>query len=149
MDRIEILNKMINEIENSNLYCKLIGIKVDNETYIDFCSRVIGSVKYLETNSIGMPTEYRGTPILRDDDVHGISYILEVPEYETKDIIQYFNNKEKFLIKQIDEIERLNNSIERINSIYRSMQFSAPENQYIFINKLGEVLKELKGDDKE
>lgn len=46
-----------------------------------------------------------------------------------------------------EEIERLNNGIERINSIYRSMQFSAPENQYIFINQLEEVLKELKGSD--
>ena len=48
-----------------------------------------------------------------------------------------------------EEIERLNNGIERINSIYRSMQFSAPENQYIFINQLEEVLKELKGSEEE
>lgn len=47
------------------------------------------------------------------------------------------------------EIEILNNIIERINSIYKSMQFSAPENQYIFINQLGEVLEELKGSEEE
>ena len=47
-----------------------------------------------------------------------------------------------------DEIERLNNIINRIKSIYSSLCFSAPENNYIFIEQLGEVLQELKGSDK-
>ena len=47
------------------------------------------------------------------------------------------------------EIERLNNIINRIESIYSSLCFSAPENNYIFIEELGEVLQELKGSDKE
>ena len=46
------------------------------------------------------------------------------------------------------EIERLNNIINRIKSIYSSLCFSAPENDYIFIEQLGEVLQELKGSDK-
>ena len=44
------------------------------------------------------------------------------------------------------EIERLNNIINRIKSIYQSLCFSAPENDYIFIEQLGEVLQELKGE---
>ena len=47
------------------------------------------------------------------------------------------------------EIERLNNIINRIKSIYSSLCFSAPENDYIFIEQLGEVLQELKGSDNE
>ena len=46
------------------------------------------------------------------------------------------------------EIERLNNIINRIESIYQSLCFSAPENTYIFIEQLGDVLQELKGSDK-
>ena len=42
------------------------------------------------------------------------------------------------------EIERLDNAINRIESIYNSLCFSAPENRYIFINELGEFLQELK-----
>ena len=48
-----------------------------------------------------------------------------------------------------EEIERLNNIINRIKSIYSSLCFSAPENDYIFIEQLGEVLQEIKGVDKE
>ena len=63
------------------------------------------------------------------------------------------NNKNLELIEEInekdDEIERLNNIINRIKSIYSSLCFSAPENNYIFIEQLGEVLQELKGSDKE
>ena len=62
------------------------------------------------------------------------------------------NNKNLELIEEInekdDEIERLNNIINRIKSIYSSLCFSAPENNYIFIEQLGEVLQELKGSDK-
>ena len=46
------------------------------------------------------------------------------------------------------EIEKLNIIINRIKSIYSSLCFSAPENNYIFIEQLGEVLQELKGSDK-
>ena len=52
-------------------------------------------------------------------------------------------------LKLYKEIERLNNIINRIKSIYSSLCFSAPENDYIFIEQLGEVLQELKGSDKE
>lgn len=40
-------------------------------------------------------------------------------------------------------VERLNdleNKIDKIKDIYTSMQFSAPENMYIFIEKLGNIL---------
>ena len=53
----------------------------------------------------------------------------------------------------LEEIDRLNNIINEleeqkdiIKSIYQSLCFSAPENYYIFIKQLGEVLK---GSDKE
>lgn len=38
------------------------------------------------------------------------------------------------------EIERLKEKIVRIKDVYTSMQFSAPENMYIFIEQLGEIL---------
>ena len=44
-------------------------------------------------------------------------------------------------MKYQDEIERYKNSIEKIQSIYTSMQFSAPENMYVFIDQLGEILE--------
>ena len=46
----------------------------------------------------------------------------------------------------IDIYCELEDKIERIKNIYTSMQFSAPENMYIFIEKLGYVLG---GDDNE
>lgn len=56
---------------------------------------------------------------------------------------------EKIVDRKDKEIERLNIIINRIKSIYSSLCFSAPENNYIFIEQLGEVLQELKGSDKE
>lgn len=53
--------------------------------------------------------------------------------------------KEK--IKYEQEIKRLNNIIREIESIYQSLCFSSPENSYVFIEQLGEVLQELKGSD--
>ena len=55
---------------------------------------------------------------------------------------------EKYCKKLEKENERLNNIINRIESIYQSLCFSAPENDYIFIEQLGEVLQELKDSDK-
>lgn len=43
-------------------------------------------------------------------------------------------------------LEEQKDIINRIRSIYQSLCFSAPENYYIFIEQLGEVLK---GSDKE
>ena len=42
------------------------------------------------------------------------------------------------------EIERLNNIINRIESICSSLEFSAPENTYIFIEQLREIIEENK-----
>ena len=61
-----------------------------------------------------------------------------------------FNNELMELnIKYCEEIERLNDIINRIKSIYQILCFSAPENNYIFIEKLGEVLLKLKESDKD
>lgn len=57
----------------------------------------------------------------------------------------YVLNATKLYLEKDKEIERLNNIINRIDSIYRSLCFSAPENNYIFIEELGKVLQELKG----
>ena len=46
------------------------------------------------------------------------------------------------------EIERLKEEMKRIKDVYTSMQFSAPENMYIFIEQLGEILDKV-GSDKE
>lgn len=59
-----------------------------------------------------------------------------------------YDNGIKELVIIPDEIKRLNDIINRIEKIYQSLCFSAPENDYIFIEQLGEVLQELKGDDK-
>lgn len=66
--------------------------------------------------------------------------------------VDYDRNVEQLLAEKINadqEIERLNNIINEIESIYQSLCFSAPENNYVFIEKLGKVLQELKGSDKE
>ena len=44
----------------------------------------------------------------------------------------------------LDYITNLQEKIEMIKSIYESMQFSAPENLYIFVEQLGEILKDNK-----
>ena len=54
-----------------------------------------------------------------------------------------------FIENQQQKLDKYKNNIERIQSIYTSMQFSAPENMYVFIDQLGEILEELKGSDKE
>lgn len=67
-------------------------------------------------------------------------------EYRDND---YYNlHKIENITKLCEEIERLNIIINRIKSIYSSLCFSAPENNYIFIEQLGEILQELKGSDK-
>ena len=44
----------------------------------------------------------------------------------------------------LDYITNLQEKIEMIKSIYESMQFSAPKNLYIFVEQLGEILKDNK-----
>ena len=65
----------------------------------------------------------------------------------------YRDNDIRVLLKENENKEKVikaqDNIINRIKSIYQSLRFSAPENYYIFIEQLGEVLKELKGSDKE
>ncbi|MBO7712741.1 MAG: hypothetical protein J6S85_04465 [Methanobrevibacter sp.] len=46
----------------------------------------------------------------------------------------------EYLQSQDKEIERLNNIIKEVRSIYQSLCFSAPENDYIFIEQLGKIL---------
>jgi hypothetical protein len=59
-------------------------------------------------------------------------YIDEKPEPElpTYEELEYKYNKQK---------EVLN----RLKVVYTSMQFSAPENMYIFIEQMGDLLEEL------
>ena len=55
--------------------------------------------------------------------------------------------RQKEIIRQLDiKNLELTTIIRQIEDIYTSLQFSAPENMYIFINELGEILK---GSDKE
>ena len=67
--------------------------------------------------------------------------MISFDEYIKLDDEEKYNNTQHDLL----EIERLNNIINRIKSIYQSLCFSAPENDYVFIEQLGEVLQELKG----
>lgn len=53
-------------------------------------------------------------------------------------------NKEQLIVlcKLLIDINcELEDKIDIIKNIYRSMQFSAPENMYIFIEKLGNILE--------
>lgn len=50
---------------------------------------------------------------------------------------------EEFIEKEIELTEEQKDIISKIKSIYQSLCFSAPENYYIFIEQLGEVLKEV------
>ena len=61
------------------------------------------------------------------------------------DSIRYdFENlNEEIKIIEDEDIERLKESISRIKKVYTSMQFSAPENMYIFIDQLGLILDEV------
>jgi hypothetical protein len=74
---------------------------------------------------------------------------IERQKEDKEELQGYYDILNHQCIEQGLEIERLNNIINRIKSIYQSLRFSAPENDYIFIEQLGEVLKELKGSDKE
>lgn len=73
---------------------------------------------------------------------------IERLEKRNKEIYEGFMATTEELCEATKEIERLNSIINRIKSIYSSLCFSAPENNYIFIEKLGKVLQELKGSDK-
>ena len=56
--------------------------------------------------------------------------------------------RQKEIIRQLDSKNLdLITIINQIKDIYTSLQFSAPENMYIFINELGEILDN--GSDKE
>lgn len=72
--------------------------------------------------------------------------IGEMSSEEYAEFLQKTIIENKILKEQQQELERYKNIIERIQSIYTSMQFSAPENMYVFIDQLGEVLEELKGE---
>ena len=69
---------------------------------------------------------------------------------EDKETIQWmiygYNKCAKKYFETLEELDKYKNNIERIQNIYTSMQFSAPENMYVFIDQLGEVLEELKGE---
>ena len=48
---------------------------------------------------------------------------------------------EQIVFKMINIITNLQKELNLIKDIYTSMQFSAPENMYIFIEKLGNILE--------
>jgi len=78
-------------------------------------------------------------------ELDGVKIILS-PEAYAEVKKQKIIEENKILKEQQQEIERYKNITERIQSIYTSMQFSAPENMYVFIDQLGEILEELKGE---
>ena len=54
-----------------------------------------------------------------------------------------FEEHYEMLKEEVKEKVRLKESISRIKDVYTSMQFSAPENMYIFIEQLGEILDKV------
>jgi len=79
-----------------------------------------------------------------NEKIETLNNLIQDKEYFEKldERIEKVNN---YVQEQKQEIERLNNIINRIKNIYNSLCFSAPENDFIFIEQLGEVLQELKG----
>jgi len=78
-----------------------------------------------------------------------LDYVLNYMVKYTKD--RFMQDSEPMLNSQdielvLNHIYELEQRIDRIKNIYISMQFAAPENMYIFIEKLGYVLE---GEDNE
>ena len=88
--------------------------------------------------------------------IDNIQQLLEHIETDKKaeELVDYINNLqiknkqlEDLLHKANDEVISYTNccidlkeKIDQIKDIYTSMQFSAPENYYLWIDKLGEIL---------
>lgn len=79
-----------------------------------------------------------------DDEIEELKADIEEYRDSTTWWSNRFNAVERDNRELRKKIDRLNIIINRIKSIYSSLCFSAPENNYIFIEKLGEVLQELK-----
>ena len=67
---------------------------------------------------------------VRKAEVNSYNGLIETPPMKWEILLDYITN--------------LQEKIEMIKSIYESMQFSAPENLYIFVEQLGEILKDNK-----
>ena len=85
------------------------------------------------------------TPELMKKTIVSQNKEIERLEKRNKEIYEGFMATTEELCEATKEIEKLNNIIKEIESIYQSLCFSAPENNYIFIEQLGKVLQELKG----
>lgn len=66
-------------------------------------------------------------------------------------ILEYIDELEQVkedYIKSLDKLDVLEDTINIVKNIYISMQFSAPENMYVFIEKLGNILRGKDNDNK-
>lgn len=67
----------------------------------------------------------------------GKQYYILLEKEESKILKDYISNLQ-------DRIDKQKEVLNRLKVVYTSMQFSAPENIYIFIEQMGDLLEEIK-----
>ena len=61
--------------------------------------------------------------------------------YENKNGMYWNIEPEEIVIRYIEENKKYKEVLNRLKVVYTSMQFSAPENMYVFIEQMGELLE--------
>ena len=64
-------------------------------------------------------------------------------EEENRNILNSYNGIKKDYIKLTRENNKYKEVLNRLKVVYTSMQFSAPENMYTFIEQMGDLLEEI------
>ena len=60
-----------------------------------------------------------------------------------QDLINERNKQDKKIEELVLKLEKQEEVLNRLKVVYTSMQFSAPENMYIFIEQMGDLLEEI------
>ena len=60
-----------------------------------------------------------------------------------QDLINERKKKKKKIEELVLKLEKQEEVLNRLKVVYTSMQFSAPENMYIFIEQMGDLLEEI------
>lgn len=60
-----------------------------------------------------------------------------------QDLINERNKQDKRIEELVLKLEKQEEVLNRLKVVYTSMQFSAPENMYIFIEQMGDLLEEI------
>ena len=60
-----------------------------------------------------------------------------------QDLINERNKQDKRIEELVLKLEKQEEVLNRLKVVYTSMQFSAPENMYTFIEQMGDLLEEI------